>query len=104
MSTKVVTVKVTRALTIEKQFPGMLPKALWMLAKVCHCSRELLWRKCSVNRYKVTHFSIINKFWELLVTHGFLRMFEKCILIYHTYPLGLINIDQPHVESACECD
>jgi hypothetical protein len=28
MSTKVVTVKVTRALTIEKQFPGMLPKAL----------------------------------------------------------------------------
>jgi hypothetical protein len=27
---------------IEKWFPGMLPKALRTLAKVCNCPRELL--------------------------------------------------------------
>jgi hypothetical protein len=35
---------------IKKRIPGMLPKALLMLAKVCHCP---LWRKCCVNRNKL---------------------------------------------------
>jgi hypothetical protein len=39
--------------------------ALWTLAKVCHCPRELLWLKCCVNRCKVTYFCVINQFWEL---------------------------------------
>jgi hypothetical protein len=49
---------------IKKWFPGMLPKALWMLAKVCHYVKELLWRKC-VNRYNVTNFCVISQFQEL---------------------------------------
>jgi hypothetical protein len=50
----------------KKCFPGMLAKGLWTLVKVCHCPRELLWRKWCVNRHKVTHFCVINQFCELL--------------------------------------
>jgi hypothetical protein len=50
---------------IEKRFPEMLSKAVWMLVKVCHCQRELLWRKCCENKCKVTYFCAINQFQEL---------------------------------------
>jgi hypothetical protein len=43
----------------------MLPKTLWMLAKVCHCPSELLWRKCCMNRRKATYFCVINQFHKL---------------------------------------
>jgi hypothetical protein len=59
---------------VEKWFQGMLSEALQTLAKVCHCPRELLWRKCCankckvsnfcVNKCKVTNFCVINQFWE----------------------------------------
>jgi hypothetical protein len=43
MSAKEVVAKVTNTdIGIEKRFPGMLPKALQMLGKVCHCPKELL--------------------------------------------------------------
>jgi hypothetical protein len=48
---------------IKKRFTGMFPEALWALAKVCHCPKELLWMKCCVNRCMVTYFCVINKFW-----------------------------------------
>jgi hypothetical protein len=50
---------------IEKWFPGMLPKALQMSEKVCHCPRELLCRKSCVCKCKVTYFCVINHFQEL---------------------------------------
>jgi hypothetical protein len=43
----------------------MLPKPLWMLAKVWHCPRDLVWRKCCINRHKVTYFCEVNQFREL---------------------------------------
>lgn len=49
-----------------KWFPVMLPKGLRMPTKVCHCPRELLWRKYCVNRCTVTSFCVINQFWKLL--------------------------------------
>jgi hypothetical protein len=50
---------------IENCFPGMLPKALWTLAKACHCLRELLQRKFCVNRCNVTYFCVVNQLREL---------------------------------------
>jgi hypothetical protein len=41
------------------------PKALWTMAKVYHCPKKLLWKKCFLNRCKITHLCLINKFWEL---------------------------------------
>jgi hypothetical protein len=59
---------------IKKWFPGMLPRALRALAEVRHCPRELLWRKCCVNRYKVTYFCVLNQipgtFWNYLYIVG----------------------------------
>jgi hypothetical protein len=40
-SVKEVTAKTTRALTAIEKFPGMLPRALQSLTKVCHWSRKL---------------------------------------------------------------
>jgi hypothetical protein len=40
---------------IKKWFRGLLLKALQTLPKVCHCSRELRWRKHCVHRCKVIH-------------------------------------------------
>jgi hypothetical protein len=37
-----------------------------LLAKVCHCPKELLWRKRCINRFNVTYFCVINQFQELL--------------------------------------
>jgi hypothetical protein len=41
-------------------------EALEMLAKVCYCPTELLWRKSCVNRSKATYFCAINQFKQLL--------------------------------------
>lgn len=51
---------------IKKWFPEMLPKALWMLAIARHWPKELLWRKCCTNRFKVTYFCIVKQFWAFL--------------------------------------
>jgi hypothetical protein len=53
--------------SIEKWFPGMLPKALQTLAKVFRPLRELISRKFYVNRCKIAYFGVINLFRELLV-------------------------------------
>jgi hypothetical protein len=55
-NTQEVTAKARAALTdIEKRFLGMIPKALQTMAKVCHCPKELLWRKRWVNRCKIIY-------------------------------------------------
>jgi hypothetical protein len=65
-SAEEVTANATRALTgIEKLLPGMLPKALRILTKVCYCSREPLRRKFCVDRRTVTYSCAINQFWKL---------------------------------------
>jgi hypothetical protein len=51
---------------IKKWFPEMLPKVLQTLEKVCHCSRELFWRKGYLSKCKGTYFCVINHFQELL--------------------------------------
>jgi hypothetical protein len=35
-------------------------KSFMNIGKKCHCSRELLWRKCCVNRCEITYFCAVN--------------------------------------------
>jgi hypothetical protein len=46
---------------IANWFPGMLPKALRALAKVCHCPIKLIYRKRCANLCKFTYFCVINQ-------------------------------------------
>jgi hypothetical protein len=40
----------------------MLPKALQTVAKVSHCPRELLWRKCYVKGCNFIYLCVISQF------------------------------------------
>jgi hypothetical protein len=46
----------------RKMVSWNVSKCFMNVAKVNHYPRELLWRKCCVNRCKVTNFCIINQF------------------------------------------
>jgi hypothetical protein len=65
---------------IEKWFPGMFPKALGTLEKVCHCLRKLLQRKFCVNRRNVTYFCVVNQLWELFEATYIILLNCKCTM------------------------
>jgi hypothetical protein len=50
---------------VSKNFSRNASRCFTNIAKVCHCPRELLWRKHCVNRCKAAYFFVINQFWEL---------------------------------------
>jgi hypothetical protein len=60
--------------TVENWLPGILSKALKMLAKAYHCPGELLRRKC-VNRYKVPYFCAINQFQNLFEASSIMQFY-----------------------------
>jgi hypothetical protein len=50
----------------KNDFPGMLPKALRTLVKVCHCPRELHSNKCCVIGSNIAYAFVTNQFREFL--------------------------------------
>ena len=46
-----------------KKLPGMFPAPLQLLAEVYSCTRELFWRKRSLNDCTVLNFSLLMWFW-----------------------------------------